>query len=216
MHGQPTFDWRRTAGYSALAAPALMWTNFLVLGISRHGYDLLTRPFSDLATRGSQNATFFDVGFFLVPGLLTIVIGLGLFNLRGHGSMWKAGSALVVGAGVFLVLTGVFQQDPTSPSAGILHGTVSQICFALAAVAPLLLFAGSRRLGAAAPPRRVWLVAAVAALVLEAFGLFVRPILHYPYGIFQRPFTLALTVFFVTTGAWLLRDRKLEGLSVRD
>lgn len=209
-------DWRRVAGVAAFAAPALMWTQFLIVGISRQGYDLLTRPFSDLATRGTPNATFFDVGFFLIPGLLTMVIGLGLFNAAGLGQVWKMGSLLVVGAGAFLVLTGVFQQDPTSPSAGILHGAMSQVCFALASAAPIVLFLGSSGLSEDAPPRRLWLVTAVAALGLEAFGLVLRPMLHYPFGVFQRPFTLALTVFFVSTGAWLLRVRQLEGLSVRD
>lgn len=209
-------DWRRIAGVSALIAPALMWADFLAMGLTRPGYNMLTRAFSDLATRGTQNSTPFDIGFFLVPGILTVVIGIGLYKLEGLGQVWKMGSLLVAGAGAFLVLTGVFQQDPSSVSAGILHGTMSQVCFALASVAPVMLFAGSAEMAGAAPPRRLWLGAAVAAVALELFGILVRPALHFPYGFFQRPFTLALTVFFVTTGAWLLRGRQLEGLSVRD
>ena len=212
----PRIDWRRAAGWSALAAPALMWSEFLTVGIARHGYNLLTRPFSDLATLGTPNSDLFDLGFFLVPGVLTIVVGLGLWNAHRQGRAWRAGSALVVGAGVFLVATGVFRQNPASVMAGELHGTVSQICFALAAVAPIVLFAGSAGIGHLPPPRRAWLAIAVAALAIEAFGLFVRPELHIPYGFFQRPFTLALTIFFVTTGAWLLRGRQFEGLSVQD
>ena len=123
---------------------------------------------------------------------------------------------MIVGSGVFLFATGIFQQDPTSFVAGILHGTMAQICFALASAAPIALFAGSGGVGAAAPPRRVWLIVAVAALAIEGFGLFIRPALHFPYGFFQRPFTLALTIFFVTTGAWLLRGRQIEGLSLQD
>jgi len=209
-------NWRRAAGIAAVAAPLLMWADFLGVGLTRSGYNLLTRPFSDLATMGTQNSTVFDVGFFLVPGLLTVVIGLGLLDTRGMGRLWNAGAALVIGAGAFLFLTGVFRQDPSVPSAGVLHGTVSQICFALASIAPALLFIGSAGLRTSAPPRRVWLVVAVAALALELFGVLVRPALHIPYGLFQRPFTLALTVFFVTTSFWLLRDRRLRGLSVQD
>jgi hypothetical protein len=82
-------------------------------------------------------------------------------------------------------------------------------------VAPLVLLAGSRGMRHA-PPRLIWIVTAIAALLIEGFGVLVRPALHYPYGVFQRPFTLALTVWFVTTGAWLLSVRKIEGLSVRD
>lgn len=209
-------DWRRLAGWAAFAAPALMWFEFLAVGTSRRGYNLLTRPFSDLATMGTPNSTPFDVGFFLIPGVLTIIVGLGLWNAGGPGRAWRAGASLVVGAGVFLVATGLFRQDPASSEAGYLHGTVSQICFALASAAPLSLFVGSGGLGHGAPPRRVWLVVAVGALALEAFGLFVRPVMHIPYGLFQRPFTLALTVFFVTAGFWLLKARRIEGLSVRD
>lgn len=210
------FEWRRVAGLAAVAAPVLMWGEFLTVGLTRQGYNLLTRPFSDLATMGTQNSTFFDVGFFLIPGALTILVGVGLLSEAGLGQVWRAGALLVVGSGAFLLLTGVFRQDPSSTYAGYLHGTVSQICFALASFAPIVLFVGSGGLAEAAPPRRIWLGAALAALALELFGVVVRPALHFPYGTFQRPFTLAMTVFFVTTGAWLLRGRELRGLSVRD
>ena len=204
------------AGFAAVAAPVLMWGEFFTVALNRPGYNLLTRPFSDLATMGTQNSTVFDVGFFIIPGALTVLVGLGLLYEAGLGHVWRAGALLVVAAGAFLFLTGVFRQDPTSSSAGYLHGMVSQICFALAAIAPILLFIGSAGLRDGAPPRRIWLAVAVAAMALELFGVLVRPALHLPYGVFQRPFTLALTVFFVTTAAWLLRGRELGGLSVRD
>jgi len=54
-----------------LVAPLLMWSEFLTMGTSRYGYNLLTRPFSDLATRGTPNAGLFDLGFFL-PAVLVI------------------------------------------------------------------------------------------------------------------------------------------------
>jgi hypothetical membrane protein len=210
-----TLDWRLGAGFAALAAPVLMWSEFLAVGLNRQGYNLLTRPFSDLATIGTPESTLFDVGFFLVPGVLTVIVGLGLWKAATTATAWKVGAGLVVGAGVFLLATGIFRQDPSSPAAGPLHGTVSQVCFALASVAPLVLLAGSRGMRHA-PPRLIWIVTAIAALLIEGFGVLVRPALHYPYGVFQRPFTLALTVWFVTTGAWLLSVRKIEGLSVRD
>lgn len=202
--------WRSAAGFAALAAPVLMWSEFLTMGLTRHGYNLLTRPFSDLATRGTQNATIFDLGFFLVPGVLAIVLGLGMaFSIRG-GQAWRAGAALVVGAGAFQIATGIFQQDPTSFVAGALHGTMAQICFALASVAPLVLFFGSRDHAHLSPPRRIWMTAGIASFAIEAFALAIHPLVHYPDGLFQRPFTLVLTAFFVTTGVWLLRSRGLE------
>ena len=202
--------WRSAAGVAALAAPILMWTEFLTMGLTRHGYNLLTRPFSDLATRGSQNATVFDLGFFLVPGVLAIVLGLGmLLSFRG-GRAWRAGAALVIGAGIFQIATGIFQQDPTSVMAGVLHGTMAQICFGLASVAPLVLFVGSKDHAHLSPPRRIWMVAGIASFAIEAFAIAIHPLVHYPDGLFQRPFTLVLTVFFVTTGVWLLRSHRLE------
>jgi hypothetical membrane protein len=209
-------DWRRAAGWAALAAPALMWVEFLTMGLSRTGYNLLTRPFSDLATTGTPNAAIFSAGFFFLPGVLTVVLGIGLWMTVRGGVLWRLGAVMVVFAGVFLVATGVFPQDPHSAIAGVLHGTVSQVCFAIASAAPLVLFSGSRS-GMDGPlPRRVWLALGVAALVIEGFGVVVRPALHLPYGVFQRPFTLVLSAFFVTTGFWLLSGRQTTGLSVPD
>jgi hypothetical membrane protein len=209
-------DWRRAAGWAALAAPLLMWSEFLTMGISRPGYNMLTRPFSDLATRGTLHAGLFDLGFFLVPGVLIMVLGVGLwFAIRG-GQAWRAGAAMVVGSGLFLIAAGAFPQDPNSIVAGLLHGTMAQTCFALASVAPLVLFVGSGSHTHAGPPRRIWLAAGFAAFAIEALAIVLRPLLSYPDGFFQRPFTLVLTIWFITTGAWLLRGHKFEGLSVPD
>jgi hypothetical membrane protein len=209
-------DWRRAAGWAALAAPLLMWSEFLAMGLSRHGYNLLTRPFSDLATRGTPHANLFDLGFFVVPGLLTVVIGVGLWYAIDGGRPWRIGALMVATSGVFLVATGAFQQDPSSIVAGMLHGTMAQTCFAVASTAPLVLFAGSRGHVDHGPPRRLWLVLGVASFAIEALAIAARPVVSYPDGLFQRPFTLVLTVFFLATGAWLLRARNNEGLSVPD
>lgn len=209
-------DIRRIGGYSALTAPALMWSGFLVAGLSRQGYNLLTRPFSDLAMRGTSNTAIFDLGFFLLPGILTMLVGTALWSVARGGSAWRLGSALIAVTGVFLFATGVFQQDPSSSTASILHGTVSQICFAIASVAPLVLFLGSSGQSQSDPPRRLWLFSGLAALAIEGVGVSLRGVFHYPDGFFQRPFTVALTVWFLATGAWLLRVRKAEGRHVAE
>ena len=198
----------RAGGFAAIAAPVVMWGEFLAHGLARHGYNMLTRPFSDLATRGTPNATEFDLGFFLLPGVLTVLVGAGLWFAAHEGRTWRAGAALIMAAGVFLFATGMFPQDPSSFAERLLHGTMSQICFAIAAVAPIVLFIGSTRHPHLGPPRRIWLVAGVAALLIEAAALAIRPLAAYPDGIFQRPFTVALTIWFVATGAWLLRLRR--------
>lgn len=210
-----SLDWRRAAGWAALAAPLLMWSEFLVMGMTRHGYNLLTRPFSDLATRGTPNAGLFDLGFFLLPGVLTVILGIGLYRANA-GQLWRVGALMVTASGVFLVGAGVFPQDPNSFVEGVLHGTMAQTCFALASLAPLLLFFGSGGTTRFASQRWVWLGAAIAAFGIEVLAVAMRPVLAYPDGFFQRPFTLILTIWFVTTGAWLLRGRNLVGLSVPD
>jgi hypothetical membrane protein len=205
--------WRRVAGLAALAAPLLMWSEFLTMGISRHGYNLVTRPFSDLATRGTPHADLFALGFFFVPGLLTVVLGVGLYAISS-GQAWRIGAVMVTTSGAFLAAAGAFPQDPNSIVAGLLHGTMAQTCFAIASAAPLVLFVGSRSHTPFGPPRRLWLAAGIAAFAIEALAIALRPLLPYPDGLFQRPFTLVLTIWFITTGAWLLRGHRFEGLSV--
>ena len=158
-----------------------MWSEFLTMGISRHGYNLLTRPFSDLATRGTPNAGLFDLGFFFVPGVLTVIIGLGLYAVSVNQA-WRIGALMVTASGVFLAAAGAFPQDPNSFVEGLLHGTMAQTCFAMASAAPLVLFIGSGNKTLFAPPRRVWLGAGIAAFAIEALAIALRPLLPYPDG----------------------------------
>jgi hypothetical membrane protein len=209
-------DWRRTAGWAAVVAPLLMWSEFLSMGTLRHGYNLLTRPYSDLGTRGTPHADIFALGFFFLPGLLTIVVGVGLWFAIKTSRAWSTGALLVVATGAFQVAVGIFPQDPGSVVEGLLHGTMAQICFALASVAPLVLFAGSGGHLHLGPPRLLWLIAGISTLAIEGLAVALRAITSYPDGFVQRPFTLVLTAWFVATGFWLLRGRQLEGLSVPD
>jgi hypothetical membrane protein len=211
-----SLDWRFVGGWAAFTAPLLMWFEFLTQGISRQGYNLLARPFSDLATRGTPHADIFTLGFFFIPGVLTAVMGIGLWFAIKGGQAWRTGAILVVATGLFQIAIGLFPQDPHSYVAGVLHGTMAQTCFAIASAAPLILFLGSRAHAHLGPPRRVWLAIGIAAFSIEALAIALRPIASYPDGYFQRPFTLVLTIWFVTTGFWLLRGRRFEGLSVPD
>lgn len=202
----------RVCGFAALAAPAVMWTEFLTHGLARPGYNLLTRPFSDLATRGTPNAAEFGLGFFLLPGALTVLVGIGLWFAAREGWSWRAGALLIVASGVFLFATGTFPQDPRSFVESLLHGTMAQISFAVVAVAPIFLFIGSVQHAHLDPPRRVWLVAGIATLLIEVGGHLLKPFIAYPDGMFQRPFTVVLTFWFVATGMWLLRLRRAPEL----
>ena len=202
------------AGFAALAAPVLMWTEFLAMGSRRHGYNLVTGAASDLATRGTPNAALFSAGFFFLPGLLTVLVGAGLWYAHTESRTWRAGAVLVGIAGVFLILTGAFPQDPASPLAGLLHGLASQTCFVIATASMVALAVGAPRRARMSPPRRLWLAVALAVVLVEAFNILLRVPLGLPNGLFQRPFTISLTVWFIVTGIWLVRGHKLEGLSV--
>jgi hypothetical protein len=90
---------------------------------------------------------------------------------------------------------------------------MSQACFAVATASMVALPVGAPRGTRMEPPRRVWLAAAAAVVLIEAFNVLLREPLGVPNGLFQRPFTLTLTARFVVTGVWLLRRHRVEGLS---
>src|SRR5207248_2677660 len=100
--------WPRLAGFAALAAPALMWTEFLILGLLRPGYNMLTRAASELGEVGAPHAALYNAGFFFGGGILTVVMGLGLlaFGAPGRPSpwtwLWRAGAVQVMVSGFFL------------------------------------------------------------------------------------------------------------------
>jgi hypothetical protein len=87
-----------------------------------------------------------------------------------------------------------------------MHGTVSQTCFAIAAAAPLVLLLGAPQGVLPRPHRWLWLTAGVAGVAIEVFGVTMRAGLNLPEGIFQRPFTLVFTAWFLGAAAWLLRS----------
>jgi len=178
------------------------------MGTLRHGYNLVTGAASDLATRGTPNAAIFSAGFFFLPGLLTLLVATGLWFAHRESRTWRIGAILVGTAGVFLTLTGVFPQDPASHLSSQLHGLVSQICFAIAAASMVTLAVAAPREAAVRPPRRLWTAVAAAVVLIEGFNILLRVPLGVPNGLFQRPFTLALTAWFVVTGVWLLRAHR--------
>jgi hypothetical membrane protein len=197
--------WAITTGCAALLVPVVMWSEFIGTGLSRPGYNLMTRATSDLATRGVPHAQAFTVGFFYLSGALTALVGVGLWRAARTGLLWRLGSAMVVAAGVLLVLTGVFPQDPSSAAATALHREVSQVCFALAAPAPLVLLLGAPEGHLPGAHRWLWLVLGLAGVGIEATAVLARTSLAFPEGLFQRPYTVVFTAWFVVTGTWLLQ-----------
>jgi hypothetical membrane protein len=201
-----SLDWPRLGGAAAICAPAVMWTEFISISLTRPGYNILMRPASDLATRGVPHAELFTVGFFYLAGILTVLVGIALWMSVRGGWLWRLGAAQVMLVGVLLTLTGVFPQDPASTDATNLHRLVSQACFMVAAAVPLTLLLGAPAAHAPRPLRQLWLASGLALIAIEAGGIVLRLLSTFPAeGLFQRPFTLALTAWFCATGVWLLR-----------
>lgn len=190
---------------AALLAPFLMWVEFFAMGSLRPGYNLVTGAASELAARATSNAAVFSAGFFFVPGLLTLVVAAGLWRAGEGGRLWRTGALLVAAAGALLVLTGVFPLDRASTLSSGLHNTVSQTCFVVVTVAMLLMAAGAPRVPSVGVPRRLWIGLGALLTAVELFNLTFRQAMGLPNGLFQRPFLLLLTVWFVGTGVWLLR-----------
>ena len=197
----------RLAGGVALAVPLVMWTEFLGVGLTRPGYDMLGAQASQLGAWGTPNAGLFTAGFFYAGGALTAALGAGLQLAGIRSRIWRLGAAMISVAGVLLVLGGVFPTAGESPQATQAHMWLTQTCFAIAALAPLVLLAGAPAARIPAWVRRLWLGSSLTALGIEAVAVLLRSHLHFPEGLFQRPFLVTLTIWFVATGTWLIRHR---------
>lgn len=199
----------RIAALAALATPLLMWIEFLAVGLSTPGYDLLTRAASDLGATGARAASIFDAGFFVLPGLLTMLFAAGLMAAPPRSAWWRLGALLVFAEGALLVLAGVNSENPASSTLTARHQLLASLCFAAAAVAPIALLTGMR--GAA---RRSWSAALIASslaiLLIEVAGITLSLFTAYPDGLFQRPFGVALTVWFLAGAAWLWDQVRLD------
>lgn len=193
------------AALLSLVTPILMWMMFLALGMAYSGYNLLTRAASDLGAAGSPHATTFDVGFFALPGLFTAMVGVALLLIGVRSWCWRLGAAAVAAAGLLLFSAAFFPDRGGPPGAATIHQAVTQICFALAAAAPLFMLWGSRAIAIPVLIRRLWLASGCGAILVEVGVPLLRAHISLPEGAFQRPLLLSLTVWFVTVAIWLNR-----------
>jgi hypothetical membrane protein len=181
--------------------PLLMWASFLLIGATTQGYDLVTRPASDLGAHGSANAGLFNLGFFYIPGLLCLVFTAALAELARPASLPAA--ILVTAGAVSLLISGLFRVDPSSPSATHLHQAVGISFVTAMPLAPIVVaFSAARRTSL---QRYAALSAAIGGgLVIVAVLSVALPENARPSsGVFQRCSAVLETAWFWLT-AWAL------------
>ena len=69
-------SWRRVGGMAAIAAPVLMWAEFIGHGLALPGYNLLTRAASELAMLASVTVTLaLLLPAYVIPAMNRITSG---------------------------------------------------------------------------------------------------------------------------------------------
>ncbi len=121
-----------------ILAPIIFWLLVIVESLIRPGYSPLNNFVSDL---GVGSLAILQNINFMIFGLLTIFLGLGL-----NGSLptprrrsLKTGIWLVIIFGILIILAGVF---PENYGSGALHQSVSAFAFISIIVAQLLIWKG--------------------------------------------------------------------------
>lgn len=188
---------------AAIVVPLLMWAEFLGVGLWTPGYNVFTRAASDLGAVGAPTAGQFRMGFFVLPGVMAVVVAAALLALPFRSFWWRLGGGVVALNGVLLVLAGLNPENPLSPSDTARHQMLATFCFGAAAVASAALLAGLPGAASSRLAPRAWLLGTPALLSLQFGGLVARSFVTFPDGLFQRPFGIALTVWYAGT-AWLL------------
>lgn len=171
------------------------------------GFNLVDSPASLLGAKGNKFSELFNITFFFTGGILTLTSGIGLFLLHHKGFAWTFGSILMVLSGIFLFLTGVFPTSGAGHFDAYLHGLFSQYCFALASIVPLFLIINTQHLIIQNRLKMIITIVALIGLLLELTQIVITPIIHYPYGYFQRSFMGSLSIVLLTLGVWLKRHR---------
>jgi hypothetical membrane protein len=196
---------RSLAALCGMAVPIVMWTAFVTFGLSRPGFNLLTRPASLLGQVGSPNDGVFNFAYFVLPGLLTMLFAGGLYRTDAHWWSGRVGAGLIGLAGLSLMLSGLVTMNPLSPS---LTGVHSAMGLPLLVGIPPALFVVGHALGGNHRWRRY---ARTSTAIALATGVLVAVYVVLPKestvdGLFQRTYLALLTPWFIVMGCWLLNS----------
>lgn len=187
-----------------------MWVVFGVAGLQRRGFNLLLDPASELGQTGTFGATAFNVGFFLIPGLLIVVFALRLYPVLARRPIGVIASFFIGSGGLSLLLSGLIPMTPTSSQATLWHRLMGLPLLTTLPIGILLL-------SAALPENHGWRLE--RRLSLGAGSIMVALVAAYqvsrstlPDGIMQRTMLLLLTAWFVAIGIRLVRESAAETL----
>jgi hypothetical membrane protein len=195
----PARPFLSVAGAAGIAGPILMWTAFLLLGLTRPGYSLLLDAASVLGKKGTPNALAFNIVHFYAAGVLLLVFAAGLWAAdKGRAS--RVAAVILVVIGVAQVLSGYITLDPGSQSASKIHenlGLPPGLGFPVVALLMARTLHGARRtlsLGIGA----LLVLMIVALILLKVLGG-----IDVSIGVFQRLFIGVTTVWVVVVSLWL-------------
>jgi hypothetical protein len=196
---RPARSFLSVAGAAGIAGPILMWTAFLLLGLTRPGYNLLLDAASVLGKKGTPNALAFNIVHFYAAGVLLLVFAAGLWAAE-KGRASRVAAVILVLIGVAQILSGYLTLDPGSQSASKLHETLGLppgLGFPVVALLMARALHGARRimsLGIAA----LLVLMIVSLILLKALGG-----IDVPIGLFQRFYIGVVSVWSVIIGLWL-------------
>lgn len=128
-----------------IIGPILYAMIVLIIGFLRPGYNHVTQYMSELGEVGSPNAILMNIAGFIVLGLFIIAFSFGLHRGIDKSKESKIGSALLVLAGISLVLVGFFPCDPGCVNISFtskMHEIFATIP-AVATIVAILLFTNS-------------------------------------------------------------------------
>jgi hypothetical protein len=194
----PVRSFLSLAGAAGIAVPVLMWTAFLVFGLTHPGYNLLLDVASRLGMKGTTNALIFNIVHFYAAGTLLLVFAAGLWA-ADMGRASRVAASIVALVGVAQILSGYFSLDPDSRSASMLHenlGLPPVLGIPAAAVLMAPALHGARRTISVG-------VAALLVLMILTLILLMALGIDVAIGLFQRLYIGVMSVWIVTVGLWL-------------
>jgi hypothetical membrane protein len=199
---------RRAVACSALAA-AVFWIALVAFGRVRTDYSQLTKAVSELGAVGAPHALAWNVGGFIVPGLLLAVSGVGIGVAVG-GRRGAVGW-LLAGSGVAFAATGVFPAVMQSGSP-VMHApsTVGHVVMLLlssvlwlVAIAVLLRkISRQPHLRPLLKPFVIVTVVALSGLAANVLHDAIQPLAHRP-GLAQRLGFAGYFLWFVSLSLWI-------------